>query len=68
MCCAAAANCCLLPEMPLLGGLVWGLFIVGSRVAAVMALNCRVGGADISLQRGLGALCLLLTALGAGHA
>lgn len=35
---AVAANCCLLPEMPVLRGLAWGLFIAGSRVAAGMAL------------------------------
>lgn len=34
---AAAANCCLLPEMPVLRGLAWGLFIARSRVAAGMA-------------------------------
>lgn len=42
---AATANCCLLPEMPVLRGLAWGLFIVGNRVAAVVTLCWEAGGA-----------------------
>lgn len=34
---AAAANCCLLPEMPVLRGLARGLFIARSRVPAGVA-------------------------------
>lgn len=40
---AAAANCCLLPEMPALGGLARGLFIAGRRAAARPAPWCRLG-------------------------
>jgi len=41
--CAAAANCCLLPEMLALRGLAWGLFIAGSRAAAGPALHRKLG-------------------------
>lgn len=68
---AAAANCCLLPEMPVLGGLQWGLFIAGSRAAAGMAPRrgcCQAGGAGMSSAEGpwcpLGSA---LAALGAGQ-
>lgn len=50
----AAANCCLLPEMLALGGLVRGLFIAGSQAAVSMALHQGAGGAGMGdfLSRG----------------
>lgn len=50
---AAAANCCLLPEMPALGGLARGLFIAGRRAAARPAPRCRLGGQGVLRGRGV---------------
>lgn len=53
---AVAANCCLLPEMPALGGLIWGLFIAGRRLwhgpAPGQGVLPRRGGACVSSAEG----------------